>query len=101
MSTRHGRDMRKANSSVRPKHLKLPRGVEETFARRLAACEAAWREGKNSLAVAEAITWVWSYRQTIPDWLEQAAVMAIVAQLTRKEANRLRENAKHGCDGCT
>ena len=64
------------------------------FQREMRKCEAAWREGE-PLAVAEAVTLTYFYRQPPQAWLEQAVVNLAIGGRTKQQAKRhLADNIK-------
>lgn len=69
--------------------------LQADFDRQMKACETAWRATDEPLAVAEALSVVYLFRQTIPDWVEAAAVSIIIDKRTAEEARRHRESMKH------
>jgi hypothetical protein len=85
----------KREEEADPVWVELPPDIQKRFNRRLAACEAAWLETNDPLVVAEAITWVHCFRQTIPQWLEAAAVQALSKVRTKAQAKRYVEDREH------
>jgi hypothetical protein len=73
----------------------LPPEVKADYDRQMAACETVWRATEEPLAVAEALTLVYLFRQTLPAWVEAAAVSIIIDQRTAKQARRHRESMRH------
>jgi hypothetical protein len=73
-----------------PIFLILPAKMRATLDRYLEQCEAAWREGE-PLAVAEALTWIYLYRQPVPKWLEEAVVALAIGRRTKQQAKHLLE----------
>jgi hypothetical protein len=71
----------------------LPPKLQEQFDERLALCEAAWREGE-PLAIAEAQTWTFIYRQPVKAWLEQAVVELAMSRRTKTQAARIKAAGK-------
>jgi hypothetical protein len=74
----------------------LPRLAEGSLRSKLAICEAAYRAGE-SLAVAEALTWLFLYLK-LPEWtgwIEAAAVDVIADRRTPQQAERHRELMRH------
>jgi hypothetical protein len=69
--------------------------VKADYDRQMAACETAWRAADEPLAVAEALTLVYLFRQTMPAWVEAAAISIIIDQRTAKQARRHRESMRH------
>ena len=58
----------------------------------MSSCKAAWGEGE-PLAVAEAETWAFLYRQPIPAWLERAVFDLAIGRRSKSQAKRLRNAA--------
>jgi len=73
----------------------LPPKVKADYDRQIAACETAWRATDESVAVAEAITLSYLFRQVVPAWVETAAVSVIIDQRTAEQARRHRESMRH------
>jgi hypothetical protein len=73
-----------------PMWFELPPGVQQSFDRKLARCQRAWRAGEK-LAVAEALTLTFFYRQTIAPWLEEAAISVLVARRTKADVKQYRQ----------
>jgi hypothetical protein len=73
----------------------LPSEVQKDYDRQLAACQTCWQATDEPLAVAEAITLVHLFRQTVPAWVEASAVSIIIDQRTAKQARRHRESMRH------
>jgi hypothetical protein len=91
--TRHGRDMRR---QTKPRSsLPLPPAIRKRFEERLTECRRTWEETGDPLAVAEAISWVYFHRQTIPPWLEDAAIRSLARLRTDQQARRHREAMRH------
>lgn len=65
------------------------------FEDRLTACRRTWDDTGDPLAVAEGIGWVHCYQQPIPEWLEEAAVRALMQIRTDRQAKRHREAMEH------
>jgi len=59
---------------------------------RMAACEAAWREGE-VLAIAEAMTWARAYNPHVPAWLEEAVVQLAIAVRRDQQAKNYAQAA--------
>jgi hypothetical protein len=76
-----------------PIFLILPPATRERYEQQIAQCEAAWRGGE-PLAVAEATTWTYLYRQPIPEWLERAIVELAIGRRTKEQAKRYLEAGK-------
>ncbi len=63
------------------------------YEERMAACEAAWREGE-VLAIAEAATWT-KHQYQLPPWFEQAIIELAIAKRSDKQAQRHAESGIH------
>jgi len=69
--------------------------AKATYDKQMKACEVAWRTTDEPLAIAEAITLVYLFRQSMPAWVEAAAVSIIIEKRTDNQARRHRESMKH------
>jgi hypothetical protein len=69
--------------------------LQADFDRQMAACKTAWQATDEPLAAAEALTAVYLFQQTLPAWLEAAAVSIIIDKRTAEQARRHRESMKH------
>jgi hypothetical protein len=79
----------------RPIFTQLRPAIEASFVGKLADCEAAWRTTGEPLAVAEALTLIHLYKQTVPEWVEAAANAIIAGRRTDKQAEAHREAMRH------
>jgi hypothetical protein len=71
--------------------LHLPPSIRARYEERLALCQRAWETTGDPLAVAEAITWAHHYRQPTEEWLEAAAVQALIKVRSKAQAKRYRD----------
>ena len=69
--------------------------LQADYDRQMAACKTAWDVTEEPLAVAAALTLVYLFRQSLPAWVEAAAVSIIIDKRTAQEARRHREAMKH------
>ena len=78
-----------------PIFLILPPGVQASYDRRLAKCEAGWRATGDPAFVKEAMIWVHLHRQPPPLWLSEAiCALADNQRAARKSyITRLRSTA--------
>jgi hypothetical protein len=76
-----------------PIFLILPENIRASYDRKLAACEAGWRETGDPLAVSEAAILVHLYRQPLPRWLAEAVAMLADDRRGRAHAKRALEAA--------
>jgi hypothetical protein len=67
--------------------------VRASYDRKLAACEAGWRETGDPAAVGEAAILVHSHRQPLPRWLTEAVVMLATNSRGKDPAKRALEAA--------
>jgi hypothetical protein len=74
-----------------PIFLILRDGVRASYDRKLAACEAGWRDTQDPLAVSEAMIYVHSHRQPPPRWLTEAVAMLADDHRGRAHAKRALE----------
>jgi hypothetical protein len=70
--------------------LHLPPVIRTRYEERLALCRRAWETTGDPLAVAEAITWAHHYRQPTEEWLEAAAIQALIKVRSKAQAKRYR-----------
>jgi len=75
--------------------LHLPPAIRARYDERLMLCRRAWETTGDPLAIAEALTWTYHYRQPIAEWLEGAAVQALAKLRTKKHAERYRDDMSH------
>jgi hypothetical protein len=75
--------------------VKLTPELQADYDRQMAACKTAWETTDEPLAVAEALTLVYLFRQTLPAWVEAAAVSVIIDKRTANEARRHRNSMVH------
>jgi hypothetical protein len=73
-----------------PIFLILPPSLRAEYEKRMAQCEAAWREGE-PLAAAEAVKWADIHRQPNPKWIGQAVIELAIGRRTAKQAKRYAE----------
>ena len=69
--------------------------LQADFDRQMTACKTALQATDEPLAVAEALSAVYLFQQTLPAWLEAAAVSIIIDKRTAEEARRHRESMRH------
>src|SRR5262245_6228935 len=69
--------------------------LQADYDQQMTARKTAWQATDEPLAVAEALTAVYLFQQTLPAWLEAAAVSIIIDKRTAEEARRHRESMKH------
>ena len=74
-----------------PIYLVLPDGVRTRYERKLAMCEAGWRETHDPAFIGEAHTLARLHHQPSPAWLDEAVWTLVVGRRTKTHANRARE----------
>jgi hypothetical protein len=78
-----------------PLYLVLPDDLRARYERKLAACEAAWRETKDPFMFAEACSLAFYHRQPLPPWLHEAAWAVAAGSRGKSHAKRALEAAVH------
>ena len=73
----------------------LPPEIRADYDRKMSTCETGWRETGDPLFAAEAITWVTSFRQVPPPWLDDAVYAVAIKRRTPSQAKAARERAAH------
>jgi hypothetical protein len=73
----------------------LPPGVQASYDRKLAGCEAGWAATGDPLFVAEASTLARLHRQPAPAWLDDAVYRLAGNRRTKGHAKRAAEAAAH------
>jgi len=76
-----------------PIFLILPDRIRASYDRKLAACEAGWRETADPFAVSEAAILVHLHRQPLPRWLTEAVAMLADDRRGKAHAKRALEAA--------
>jgi hypothetical protein len=76
-----------------PIFLILLDGIRASYDRKLAACEAGWRETGDPFAVSEAAILVHLHRQPLPRWLTEAVTMLAIDRRGKAHAKRALEAA--------
>ena len=76
-----------------PVFLILPDRIRASYDRKLAACEAGWRETADPLAVSEAQVLVHLHRQPLPRWLTEAVMMLATDRRGKAHAKRALDAA--------
>jgi hypothetical protein len=76
-----------------PVFLILPDRIRASYDRKLAACEAGWRETGDPASVGEAAILVYSHRQPLPRWLAEAVAMLAINRRGKAHAKRADEAA--------
>jgi hypothetical protein len=72
-------------------YLDLPPLIRTKYEQRLAHCRRAWEVTQDPLAVSQATSWTFHYRQPIEPWLEEAVVALAVKVRTPAQAKRHRD----------
>lgn len=74
-----------------PVFLILSDSDQKRYDRIMKSCEAGWRDTSDPWFFAEAQTTTRIYRQTLPDWLDEAAWLLACNRRTAKHARRAHE----------
>ena len=69
----------------------LPPDIQQSYKRRLRACELGWAATGDPAFIVEALIWAHLHRQPNPLWLAEAAVALVRDRRTKTQANRVLE----------